>query len=148
MKLNSYQLEQQLEKELASIYIISGDEIILKNDAINLLRKTAKNAGFSERIRLSPEAGFDWEQLFTILNSNSLLAEKRIIELDFREQTPNKIAAQILQEYAANPVKDNLLIIDISKIDDKVAKTAWYKALEKSGIVVTIWPIAREQLPQ
>src|SRR3990167_8559048 len=133
MKLNSYQFEQQLEKQLAPIYTISGDEILLKNDAINLLRKTAKQAGFSERVRIVPEAGFDWESLYTILNSNSLLADKRIIELDFREHSPNKIAAQILEDYAANPARDNLLIIDISKIDEKIAKSAWYKSVEKAG---------------
>jgi DNA polymerase-3 subunit delta len=40
------------------------------------------------------------------------------------------------------------LLIDIGKIDDKIAKSLWYKALESIGIVVTIWPISREQLPQ
>lgn len=148
MKLNAYQFEQQLEKPLSPIYIISGDDILLKNDAIHLLRKKAKQAGFSERIRIVPEAGFDWESLYTILNANSLLAEKRIIEIDFRDHTPNKIAAPILESYANNPARDNLLIIDISKIDDKIAKSTWYKALEKAGIAVAIWPISREQLPQ
>lgn len=148
MKLNSYQFEQQLSKSLGAIYIISGDDILLKNDAINLLRKIAKAAGFSERIRITPEAGFDWESLYTILNANSLLAEKRIIELDFRDHTPVKVAAQILENYATNPVRDHLLIVDISKIDDKIAKSAWYKALEGAGVAVAIWPISREQLPQ
>ena len=76
MKLTYFQLEQQLTKKLSSVYIISGEELLLKQDAFNLIRKTAKRAGFSERLRITPEAGYDWEQLYTLLYSTSLLAEK------------------------------------------------------------------------
>lgn len=148
MKLTYFQVEQHLKSKLAPIYIVSGDEILLKQDVIQSLRKAAKASGFTERTRITPEAGFDWEELYNTLYANSMLAEKRIIELDFRDSTPNKTASPILQAYAEHVVNDNLLIIDIGKIDDKIARSAWYKALEKVGMVIAIWPIPREQLPQ
>ena len=46
------------------------------------------------------------------------------------------------------PIADTLLIIHLAKLDDKIAKSAWFKALEKIGMVISIWPIPREQLPQ
>ena len=148
MKLNLAQLDTHLKKTLAPIYIIGGDELLLKQDALNLIRKTAKHIGFSERTRLTPDGGFDWDDLHNELYGTSLLAEKRIIELDLRSATPNKSANSVLQDYAAKPVSDHLLLIDISKIDDKISKSAWYKALEKAGVVINIWPIQRDQLPQ
>lgn len=148
MKLTYFQLEPHLAKQLASIYIVSGEELLLKQDAINLIRKSAKKAGFNERVRIAPEAGFDWEQLYSELYSASLLAEKRLFEVNFRDSAPNKVAGKILQEYAEKPCPDNLLLIDIGKIDDKIAKSAWYKALEKMGMVIAVWPIPRDQLPQ
>lgn len=148
MKLTYFQLEQHLKNQLASVYIISGDELLLKQDAINIIRKAAKLSGFGERIRITPEAGFDWEELYSMLYSTSLLAEKRLIELDFRDVSPNKTAAKILESYGEKVVSDNILLIDIGKIDDKVSKSAWYKSLDKAGMVVAIWPIPREQLPQ
>lgn len=148
MKLTYFQLEPHLAKQLAPVYIISGEELLLKQDAVNLVRKTAKKAGFTERTRITPEAGFDWDQLYSTLYSGSLLAEKRLIELDFRDISPNKTAAAILQSYGENPSADILLLIDIGKVDDKIARSAWYKSLEKAGMIVTIWPIPREQLPQ
>ncbi|MFZ2315040.1 MAG: DNA polymerase III subunit delta [Gammaproteobacteria bacterium] len=148
MKLTHFQLEQQLKNKLAAIYIISGDELLLKQDAIQLIRKNAKLAGFSERIRITPEAGFDWEQLYSLLYANSLMAEKRMLELDFRDMAPTKIASTILQAYGEKPVEDNILLIDIGKLDEKITRSAWYKSLEKTGMVVAIWPIPREQLPQ
>jgi len=148
MKLTYFQLEAHLAKHLASLYLISGDELLLKQDAIQWIRKTAKNAGYSERIRLSPETGAEGERLYSMLYSTSLLAEKRLLELDFRESTPNKITGKILQEYAEKPLSDTILLMDIGKVDAKLAKSTWIKAFEKSGVVVTIWPIPHEQLPQ
>ncbi len=148
MKLTYFQLETHLAKNLLPVYLISGDEPLLKLDALNLVRKTAKAAGHQERIRLTPEAGFDWEQLYTVFYSASLLADKKIIELDFRDSLPNKTATPILAEYAKKPSPDNVLLIDLSKTDDKVVKSTWYSALEKIGAAVPIWPVPREQLPQ
>jgi DNA polymerase-3 subunit delta len=148
MKLTYFQLEPHLAKKMSPIYIVSGDELLLKQEAINLIRKAAKQAGFNERLRLTPEAGYDWEQLYTLLYSTGLFAEKRLIELDFRDSSPNKTASKILQEYGANPSLDAIVLLDIGKIDDKISRSAWYKALEKIGAVLTIWPIPREQLPQ
>jgi len=147
MKLTYFQLEPHLNKTLSSVYLVSGDELFLKNEAINLIRKTAKRAGFHERIRLSPETGFAWEQLYPLLYSPSLLAEKRLLELDFRDTTPNNTASAILKEYSSQPSTDNVLLVDIGKVNDKIAKSAWYRSLEKIGIVITIWPIPHEQLP-
>lgn len=147
MKLTLAQLESQLTKKLSLIYVVSGDELLLKQDAIQLIRDRAKQQGFTERTRLVPEAGYDWNHLYTLLYATSLLAEKRLIELDFRDMLPNKTASTILQAYADNPIADNVLLVDIGKIDDKIAKSAWYQALEKQGLVAAIWPIPIEQLP-
>lgn len=147
MKLSLPQLEAQLKKTLSPFYVISGDEIILKQDALNLIRKAAKQAGFTERMRLTPDAGFDWDQLHHALYAGSLLAEKRIIELDLRNATPNKNAATVLHDYTKQPVSDHLLLIETGKLEEKISRSAWYKAMEKSGTVVPIWPINRDQLP-
>lgn len=146
MKLTYSQLEAHLAKQIGSVYIISGDELILKQDAIHLIRKAAKKNGFSERLRITPDA--NGEQLYASLYSTSLLGEKRLIELDYRDSVPNKNAGKILQEYAIQPSADTVLLIDISKIDDKIARSAWYKALEKSAISIPVWPVPREQLSQ
>lgn len=148
MKLSYFQLEPHLKKNLSPIYIVSGEELLLKQEALLAIRETAKQAGFIERIRLSPDAGYEWEKLHTLLNAASLLAEQQLIEIDFHDSAPNKIASKIMQEYGQRPSSQRILVIDIGKIDNKIAKSPWFQALEKNGILVTIWPIPREQLPQ
>src|SRR5688572_20001354 len=107
MKLSQTQLEQHLlKKKFLPVYIISSDEPFLKQDALQFIRKTAKQLGIQERIRLIPEKNLSWEELFTTLNTNSLFNEKRLLELDLREHSPNNIASDVLVEYANNPPAD------------------------------------------
>ena len=56
MKLTYLQLKAHLSKQLAMLYIVSGDELLLKQDAITLLRRKAKLVGFDERVRVSPDS--------------------------------------------------------------------------------------------
>lgn len=148
MKLSPAQLEQHLTKSLSSIYIVSGEELLLKHDAMQLIHKAAKKSGIHERARLTPGIHFTWDDLYHLLNSTSLLAEKRLLEFDFRENLPEKTIGQCLKEYAEHPSPNHIILIDMGKVDDKTAKTPWYTALEKAGMVITCWPITREQLPQ
>ena len=148
MKLNYSQLEMHLAKQFAPLYLISTDDIILKRDALQLIRKAAKQSGFNERIRITPHHEADWEQFYTSLYSTSFFSEKSLLELDLRDTTLSKSANKILQEYIEHPSAQHCLVIDIGKLDEKITKSTWYKAIEKSGIVVIIWPITREQLPQ
>ena len=141
MKLTPAQLDAHLTKNLAPVYLIGGEEIILKQDTCNAIRQAAKQAGFTERQRLTPDSGLTPDQLYTTLYARSLLAEKRLLEFDFTNAAPNKAASTVLQDYASNLVSDNVLLIHLAKIDDKITKSAWYKALEKIGVVRTLWPI-------
>lgn len=148
MKINLSQLESHLGTTLASVYLICGDDPIQKYDAIQLIRKAAKRSGFTERIRLAPDSGLEEDQLYTALYSPSLSADKTLLELDFRGKLPGKAITGILEGYLSNPATSLMIVIDADKLEDTATRSAWYKALEKSGMVVTIWPIAREQLPQ
>jgi DNA polymerase-3 subunit delta len=149
MKLAIQQLEQHLAKQLASIYFISSDEILLVQEAVDLVRNAAQKKGFSERVRISTESSSDWGKLlYANAHSLSLFAEQRILELDLRGVKSNQANNEILQSYAENPPENTLLIISSHKLDAKVEQSKWYKAIEKKGIVISIWPITALQLPQ
>jgi len=148
MKLAYHQLEQHLAKNIAPIYLVSGDEFLLVQEAIDLIRGAARKAGFTERLAITPEPGSDWGKLlYAESHSFSLFATKRIIELQLAGAKPNNEANKILKEIAAVPIPDTILIISMHKLDSKTEQTSWFKALDKAGITLPIWPIASEQLP-
>ena len=63
-------------------------------------------------------------------------------------EKPGNKGGKILQEYCAKPVKDVVLIVSSAKVETASQKTKWFKAIEKAGLVVAIYPIASEQLPR
>ncbi|MEO8400756.1 MAG: DNA polymerase III subunit delta [Gammaproteobacteria bacterium] len=149
MKLPYQQLAQHVTKTLAPIYLISGDELLLVQEAIDLIRDTAIKSGFTERVRISTESAAEWGKfLYSSAHSLSLFATQRILELDLRGVKLNQASTEILQTYAENPAPDTLLLISIHKLDAKQEQSRWYKALENKGVAIPVWPIPNEQLPQ
>lgn len=148
MKINLAQLDMQLTKKPAHVYVVCGDDVFLKQDAGNLIKKQCAKLGFDERIKITPDKDFAWDTLFSTLYANSLFSSKKLIEIDFRDSTPNKAATALFAEYFTNPHDDNVIIVYMGRLDAKAAKSAWYQTLDKAGIIITIWPITRDQLPQ
>src|SRR5437016_1538614 len=112
MKLAIQQLEQHVTKSLAPVYLISGDEILLVQEAVDRLRKSAQQKGFSERVRVGMESSTDWGKfLYEQANSLSLFAEKRILELDLQSVKLTQANTQLLQTYVENPDQNTLLLI-------------------------------------
>lgn len=148
MKLSYFQVETHLTKTLSRVYLVSGEEPLLKQDVFSLLRQAAEKAGFLERIKFPSESTLDWDSLHNLLHATSLFADKQLIECDFRDALPPKAAGELLKTYAHEPSLHHVLLINLPKVDDKIAKSAWFQALDKIGQHIAIWPIPREQLPQ
>lgn len=149
MKLAAQQLETHLAKNLASIYIISSDEILLVQEAAELIRHAAKKNGYTERTLISADSSSDWSKtLYSNTHSMSLFSTKQIIELNMHNAKFGANTTKALQEYAEKPSQDTILIIRTNKVDGKTEKSAWFKSLEQKSIFIPIWPISISQLPQ
>lgn len=148
MKLSYAQLSQHVTKSLAPLYLISSDEWLLAEEAMDTIRTAAIQAGFTERVKITPESNADWsELLYSNTHSLSLFATKKIIEINLTLTKLNSAHGKILAEYAAQPLSDTTLLIQTAKYDAKTEKSTWYQALEKNAVIIPIWPLTNEQLP-
>lgn len=147
-KLRPEQLGAALSKGLAPIYLVSGDEPLLIQEACDTIRRAARAAGFSERDLYHCDANFDWGQVLTAANSLSLFSEQKIIELRLTTGKPGDKGGKVLQEYAQSPAPDNLLLIVANKLDGASQKSKWFKAIDDAGAHVQVWPISATQLPR
>lgn len=150
MKLNPAQLAKHLQGQLAPIYIVSGDEPLLCQEATDAIRASAKSQGFDERQVFNVENNFDWSLLYEAGASLSLFAQKRLIELRIPNGKPGDKGAEALLRYLSRPAEDTLLLISLPKLDGSAQKTKWAKALIEHADVqfIQIWPIDVHQLPQ
>lgn len=147
MKCAHYsQFFQLITKSLTPVYLISGNEILLIEEAVQAVRRMAQKQGY-ERTLIEAE-GTDWEQaLYAHIHSFSLFANKKLIELNLRLLKLNAAQGKILEAYLNNIPADTILLIVASKLEPQQEKSKWYQAIEKVGTLLTCWPITPDQLP-
>ncbi len=150
MKLSPAQLGKHLQGPLAPVYVVSGDEHLLCQEACDAIRTACRQQDFSERQVLNVETGFDWGQLVEAGASLSLFAEKRLLELRIPNGKPGDKGAAALIDYLTRPAEDTVLLISLPKLDGNTQKTKWAKALidGKQVQFLQIWPVDATQLPQ
>lgn len=146
MKLSAPQLDQALGRGLANLYLVSGDEPLLVDEAADSIRAAARTAGYAERSVFFIDRHFDWDELRQATQSLSLFAERRFFELRLPSGKPDKGAA-LLIDLAARPPPDAVCLVITGKLDKKAADAPWVRAVEKGGVWVPVWPVETAALP-
>ena len=147
MKIRANQLSSHLKKNLASCYLVSGDEHLLVAEALDAIRSAARERGFTSRESYVATTGFDWAQLRNASANLSLFAEKRIIELRLPTGKPGTVGSKAILELVDQIDSELLLIVSAPKLDRGTASSKWAKSLEASGVSTEIWPIGVRELP-
>jgi DNA polymerase-3 subunit delta len=147
MKLRGEQLEAQLKRNLAPVWLISGDEPLLTDEACARIRAAARAQGYDERQSYQSETGFDWKGWLAGFDSLSLFSSRRLIELRLPTGKPGIEGGKTLEAWVANPPADTLLLITTPKLDKATLSTKWAMALERGGILVQTAPPPLERLP-
>lgn len=147
MKLKPEQLSAQLQRQLSSLYIVSGDEPLQVSECCDMIRQQARQQGFTERHTYHVDNSFDWGDFLANANSLSLFAEKQILEIRIPNGKPGDKGRKALQEYLQNRSPDNLLLIITPRLDSATQKAKWFQGLEKEGVFIQIWPVEHNQLP-
>lgn len=148
MRLKAEQLAAHLDQpELKPVYYVSGDEPLQLQEAGDQIRARARALGYEERNVLDVDTGFDWNRLHEAGANLSLFSSKRIIELRLGSQKPGREGAAALAGYADGCSPDNLLLLTSDRIDRKTQQAKWFKALDRCGCWLQVWPVEPAALP-
>jgi len=147
MSINPEQLARLLERGVAPVYLVSGDETLLVDESSETIRAAARRAGYDERQVLTVESGFDWDSLTLSTQSLSLFAERRLLELRLPTGRPGEAGADALVGLAQNPPPDLVLLVIAGKLDKAQRESAWVRAIETAGTHVQVWPLEAARLP-
>lgn len=147
MKLQSNQLSSHLLKSLASCYLVTGDEPLLVDEALDSIREGARARGFTSRELHVAIAGFDWNSLTASTGNLSLFAEQRIVELRLPTGKPGKVGSQAIIDLVGQSDSDLLFIVTGPKLDRSSSASKWAKTIDKKGVSLPLWPIDVRELP-
>jgi len=147
LRLPPDKLTAHLRKNLASLYLVFGEETLLAQEAADAIRAAARQQGYSERECLTVETGFEWNMLRQLASSPSLFASRRLLELRMGDAKPGEAGSKAFSQYAAQPAEDAILLITAGKLDWQTQKGRWFTALDGAGVVVAAMPVEARQLP-
>ena len=147
MQIRPEQLNAHLSRNLLPIYMVTGDEPLLVQEACDAIRAAARQAGCAEREVHHVEKGFDWQGFLQSGDAMSLFSDRKLIELRLPTGKPGDAGSKAFVAYADRPSEDDILLIQSGKVEAASRKTKWYKALDKAGAIIPVWPVDIKQMP-
>jgi len=147
MRVYPDKLQDHLKRELAAVYLVSGDEPLQQGECRDAILAAARSAGHTTRQVIEAGSGFDWQQLTAEAAAFSLFAEKKIIDLRITSGKPGAEGSKALNAYCQDLPPDTLLLLTLPKIDRQQQNSKWFKAIDAVGAVVQVWPIEPQRLP-
>ncbi len=149
MRLYPEKLSAHLQKQLLPVYLVSGDEPLLVQECCDLIRATARAGGCTDREVIEAGGkGFDWQDILHSANEMSLFAERKLVELRLPSGKPGAEGSKALCEYLDIASGDDVLLMVAGKIDKQSTNSKWYKALDKAGATIQVWPVDARNLPR
>src|ERR1700761_2923263 len=101
MQLALPNLSGHLAKQLAPLYLLHGDEVLLVQEAADAIRAAARQQGYTERSSFTVAgAHFDWGAVLAAGGSLSLFADRQLVEIRIPSGKPGKDGGAALQQIA------------------------------------------------
>ena len=149
MKIPGEQLPAALSntRSLLPAWLISGDEPLLVTEAVDSVRAAARRAGADERTVHHIERGAGWDAVRAAASSLSLFASRRLIEIRIPTGKPGPEGARVLQQLVEAGDPSLTILVVAGRLERDAQSSAWVRAIEQHGAVVTVWPVGSEKLP-
>lgn len=147
MLLRADQLSAHLERPLAPVYVVHGDEPLLVIEAADAIRSAARKQGFDERDVLTVLPGFNWNELLQAAGNLSLFGGRKLIDLRIPTGKPGRDGSEALQAYCQHQTPDTVLLVTLPGLDWSEEKAAWVKALSEAGVALKLVPPMLAELP-
>jgi len=147
MTITCEDLPRHLTSGLKPLYVVYGDALLLAIEAADSIRAAARAAGYTERETFIAEQYFKWGELHNSVQSLSLFATRKVIDLRIPSGKPGMEGGQALQDYCAGMSPDVLTLISLPQLDKTAQNSKWFGALQQHGVMISADDIPRSALP-
>lgn len=151
MRVAVGQLANQLKKQTPKVLLLNGNETLLLEEALDVIRDHYRNKGFVERNSYAVDVKFEWSQLEQASQNMSLFSESRLIELRIPTAKPGSKGAKyfeaLTQTIAFGEMHDAVVVITAG-LSKAQRKAKWVNAIDAAGWIVDSYEVKTDQLPQ
>ena len=147
MQVRAEDLSAHLQRGLAPLYAVHGDEPLLALEAGDAIRAAARASGTIEREVFIVEAGFRWDAFLAANNNRGLFGDRKLLDLRIPTGKPGVEGGKALESLATDPNPDNVTLVTLPKLDRATQSSAWFEALAGAGVAIAVYPLERDELP-
>jgi len=148
MQLRPEQLAAHLDKPLAPLYLLHGDEPLLVIEAADAIRAAARKQGFEDREVIVAGSGFKWDELFLAAGNMSLFGGSKLVDLRIPSGKPGREGSEALQRYISTLGPGIVTLVTLPELEWQAKKAAWVTALSNAGVVIECNAPPPARLPQ
>lgn len=141
-------LSGSLNTPLQPLYVLHGEEDLLRVEALDALRAAARRQGYLNRESHTADgAGFDWNELLASAGSGGLFADLKLLEIHVPGGTVGKQGGEALQLLAEKLPEDTVTLLVFPKLEKAQIQSKWFAALAKHGTVLEAKAVTGMALP-
>lgn len=149
MQIKSNQLQRHLDAgRFAPVYLVSGDEPLLVDEACASIVAAAEANGFSDRTRFDLAVDGGLEEALAGAANLSLFASKRMLDIRLPAKGLDRKGSETIRRYLGSPPPSTMLLCRAVGLDWRTRSSAWHRAIDKAGAVVQVWPVGARELPR
>ncbi len=150
MQVRIEELSTHLQSTVRPVYLISGDETLRVEEACDAVLATARANGYTERSVHHVEGSYKWHELAHDGASLSLFAEKKVLDVRVPAKKFDREASDALRAWLSDNADsdETLLVLRTGRLEPRQRSSAWFKAIDKGGAIVLIWPLSTRELPR
>ncbi|MBQ9681730.1 MAG: DNA polymerase III subunit delta [Neisseriaceae bacterium] len=137
-----------LSRPLSSLYLIYGDEDLLRFESLDALRETAKNQGFAMREAFFVDSKTDWTEILAAVESQGLFSDKKLLEIHIPTGKPGVAGGNALIDLAGKLNDDTTVVIFLPKLEKAQTQAKWFATLAKAAQVFEAKAVSAADLPQ
>ena len=137
-----------LSRPLSSLYLIYGEEDLLRFESLDALRETAKNQGFAMREAFFVDSKTDWTEILAAVESQGLFSDKKLLEIHIPTGKPGVAGGNALIDLAGKLNDDTTVVIFLPKLEKAQTQAKWFATLAKTAQVFEAKAVSAADLPQ
>lgn len=145
MQIKQQALASQLQKKIAPLYVLIGQDNYLLNDALHTIKTTIKNKYDCDERILSLNNAEDWTVFQEEANSYSLFSEAIFLNIFYDKKTIDAAGKKILTHYLKSINSKCFIVIRAPNLP---AKQLLWLTNNTEAMVVVAYPLAPDAMKQ
>lgn len=144
MQVEPRNFAASLERGIPPLTFVHGTEVLLVEEICDVYLKAARAAGYDEREVSFAESGFSWEALLENSLSMSLFGGRKVLDVRLSQLRMDGSAGEVLKGLARGANPDTRVLLRAGEVRSDQQKSAWYKSLVQSAVIVNVRGISHE----